>query len=676
MKRIDNDFILNLLNTIGGENDHAVPTFMYDGEPFSAESWKKTVEMLPSEKRGQNRLKVMYVSPDKKLALEVSLKVTPKYGFVEYTPILRSLSKKGATGIVRDFQSLSFQWVGFNKNIDRLITMQRQLAYVRVRRQYGSQCSLLDFIPDDVTLAPVPQHDTCVMEASQGRSSNDWLPFFGIDVGNDIHFNVAVGWSGAWKAVVKTARGIMSFAIGLQETEFSLQPGEAFELPTVAVQFAAGDDLEKIQNVFRRYVLEYHVPRDARGRVILPPIPMMFSGTVPTEALQGYVKRFQKEGIPLEVFWLDAGWFGRDRDVAWELHDSDWYPNVGDWHVNQTIHPGGLKPVADAVHKAGMKMLLWVEMERAVKKSPIVQQHPEWFIEAGGDNCMLDLGKEEACDYAIETISNLLKNEHIDCYREDFNFDTIPFWREQDKAMGAKGLAEIRFINGFYRFWRTLRRNFPNLLIDNCASGGRRIDWMTISLSIPMWRSDFSCVVSEHNAEANQIAVAYLSRWLPFHASGHMLKPAEVYDYASACVPTTIFNNCDRNWFRSEQDDAETRKLLKDVKQRAALSRRIRDCCLKDFYLLTESPEIMGNMVAVQFDDGDHGVIVACRRPDTKQKVLLLKPRAIKLDGTYELENALSGKKKRLSGQEMRNLVIRLPQPRSAVILFYRLVKD
>ena len=127
---------------------------------------------------------------------------------------------------------------------------------------------------------------------------------------------------------------------------------------------------------------------------------------------------------------------------------------------------------------------------------------------------MLDLGKKEACDYAIETISGLLKNEHIDCYREDFNFDTIPFWNEQDKAMHTKGLAEIRFINGFYRFWRTLRKNFPNLLIDNCASGGRRIDWMTISLSIPMWRSDFSCQVSAHNAEANQIAVSYLSRWL------------------------------------------------------------------------------------------------------------------------------------------------------------------
>ena len=158
MKRFDNDYVLKLLNTLGNETDHAVPTFMYDGEPFSAETWRKTVETLPSEKRGQERLKVIYVSPDKKLALELSLKITPKYGFVEYTPVLKSLLKNGSTGVIKDFKSLSFRYVGQTKKIDRLITFQQQLAYVRVRRQYGSQCSLLDFVPDDVKIIADPEN--------------------------------------------------------------------------------------------------------------------------------------------------------------------------------------------------------------------------------------------------------------------------------------------------------------------------------------------------------------------------------------------------------------------------------------------------------------------------------------------------------------------------------------
>ena len=675
MKRIDNNYVLSLLNSDNEELDHAVPSFLYGDKPFSADAWQSTVEELPSAKRGQNRLKVTYVSPDKKLALELSLKITPKYGFMEYTPVLKSLAKKGETKTVKDFQSMSFQWVGYKKDLKRLLTWPRSLTYVHVRRQYGSQCSLMDFIPEDKTFStsPLSEHAECVMEPTEGRSSNDWLPFFGIDVGTDIHFNVAVGWSGAWKASIKSCRGVLSFAIGLRATEFALKPGDCLELPTVAVQFANGSDLEEIQNSFRRYAIEYHVPRDSRGRIIMPPIPMMFSGTVPSESLIAYIRRFRKMAMPLEVFWLDAGWYGPDREVAWELHESDknWYAYAGDWRINKHIHPNGLRPVAEEAHKAGMKMLLWVEMERAVKQAPVVQQHPEWFIEAGENNRMLDLGKEEACNYAIETITGLLKNEHIDCYREDFNFNTIPFWDEQDKAMGTKGLAEIRFINGFYRFWRTLRKNFPDLFIDNCASGGRRIDWMTISLSIPMWRSDYSCIVTPHNAEANQIAVAYLSQWIPFHASGHMLKPAEFYDYASACVPTTIFNNCDKNWFRPEQNDAATRSLLKKVKARADLSKRIRDYALGDFHLLTEHPEYMPNMYAVQFGDSRRGVLIACRRPETTESELILRPRGITAGATYEVENAETGEKFTCSDTDLQQLAVKLPRPRTAVIYFY-----
>ena len=231
MERIDRNYVLKLMNAVSDENDNAFPSFSYGGHDFSTETWHQEVETLPSLKRGQEYVKVTFVSPDKKLALELSLKITPKYCFVEYTPVLKSLLKKGTTGVIKDFKSLSFRYIGYNKGINRLITFQRQLAYVRVRRQYGSQCSLLDFVPDNVTLAPVPHHDTCVMEQMQGRSSNDWLPFFGIDVGDTIHFNVAVGWSGAWKAVVKTTQGVMSFDVGLKETEFALQAGESYELP-------------------------------------------------------------------------------------------------------------------------------------------------------------------------------------------------------------------------------------------------------------------------------------------------------------------------------------------------------------------------------------------------------------------------------------------------------------
>ncbi len=87
--------------------------------------------------------------------------------------------------------------------------------------------------------------------------------------------------------------------------------------------------------------------------------------------------------------------------------------------------------------------------------------------------------------------------EHIselkpDCLRIDFNFSPLPFWREND-AQDRNGITEIKYINAFYRLWNILPDQFPNLIIDNCASGGRRIDIETLKRSVPLWRSDLVC---------------------------------------------------------------------------------------------------------------------------------------------------------------------------------------
>ena len=51
------------------------------------------------------------------------------------------------------------------------------------------------------------------------------------------------------------------------------------------------------------------------------------------------------------------------------------------------------------------------------------------------------------------------------------------------------GMAEIRYVEGHYRMWDEIRAAYPQLAIDNCASGGRRIDLETASRSVPLWRT-------------------------------------------------------------------------------------------------------------------------------------------------------------------------------------------
>ena len=50
----------------------------------------------------------------------------------------------------------------------------------------------------------------------------------------------------------------------------------------------------------------------------------------------------------------------------------------------------------------------------------------------------------------------------------------------------------MKYVEGLYMYWDGILKRFSNALIDNCASGGRRIDLETMDRSAPLWRTDYS----------------------------------------------------------------------------------------------------------------------------------------------------------------------------------------
>ena len=86
-------------------------------------------------------------------------------------------------------------------------------------------------------------------------------------------------------------------------------------------------------------------------------------------------------------------------------------------------------------------------------------------------NNILNLGNPEAREWLTDHISNMISTEGIDVYRQDFNIEPMAFWEKADTP-DREGMTEIRYIEGLYTFWDELRFRHPNLIIDNCASGG------------------------------------------------------------------------------------------------------------------------------------------------------------------------------------------------------------
>ncbi len=297
---------------------------------------------------------------------------------------------------------------------------------------------------------------------------------------------------------------------GQQTTRLVLHPGESIRTPRILLVSWQGDDRMRGHNLLRRAILNHYVPR-INGQVVTPPMAantwFTFSeGNKVTEANQ-------LESIPpmanigIEAYWLDAGWF-----------EGGWPSGVGSWFPRKDAFPNGLKPMADVAHKLGMKFIVWFEPERVHPASRIAKEHPDWVLHAGGGDGLFNLADPAARKWLTDHLAKVIEESGIDIYRNDFNIDPLRFWKAAD-APNRQGMTEIRYVEGLYAMWDDLIQRKPGLWIDNCSSGGRRIDLEMLSRSVPLWRSDTACCGHALHAQ-DQAQIAGLSLYVPLHASG------------------------------------------------------------------------------------------------------------------------------------------------------------
>lgn len=66
--------------------------------------------------------------------------------------------------------------------------------------------------------------------------------------------------------------------------------------------------------------------------------------------------------------------------VDYFIIDDGWNKNYGDWEVDLTKFPGGLKPVCDYIISKGMKPGFWISLAHVHKDSRICKEHPDWLV--------------------------------------------------------------------------------------------------------------------------------------------------------------------------------------------------------------------------------------------------------------------------------------------------------
>ncbi|MBQ8374243.1 MAG: alpha-galactosidase [Clostridia bacterium] len=182
--------------------------------------------------------------------------------------------------------------------------------------------------------------------------------------------------------------------------------------------------------------------------------------------------RYAKE-IGVEYFVCDCGWYSDDHDF---------FKRVGDWTESANFgFKGKLKQVSDTVRANGMKFGLWFELERAYEGVPAVKDHPEYYFTSEDGEYFLDFSNEDARNYILKVVSELIKKYNIEFIKFDFN-KTIAY----DPTL--QGF--YRYHQGYGKFISDLKKAFPDIYLSNCASGGQRLNLETQKLYDSSWFSD------------------------------------------------------------------------------------------------------------------------------------------------------------------------------------------
>lgn len=643
--------------------------FLYDRKPF----WD--YEMQTAIHEDASELTIEYQLSD-------GLKVTnigkkhPQFDAYEWVTWFENTSY-APTGIISDLYDCDIAIpFGCDNPLKWTAFLPIPEKDMKIYSPSGSQWALDEFYcdVDRLSLNHFEHHiypgEKKSYKTAGGRSCETNAPFFNIHrQGKGVIF--AIGWSGQWNCEIYRGNDFVNIKTKIEDTHFKLLPGEKIRTSSFVIMRYEGDYIDS-QNKWRRFVKKEFSLIGSEGREKYAPFCAGIWGGMKSQAVIDRIHTIQAHRLPFEYIWMDAGWYGPSTQASPDEFEGDWSQHTGDWRVNETHHPDGLLEVAKAIKEAGLKFILWFEPERVIQSTPIACEHPEYVIRSPFENdanTLLNLGNRDAWQYCFDMLSEKIETLGIDCYRQDFNFSPLEFWRSQD-AWDRKGVTEIKHIMGLYALWDALLEKFPHLLIDNCASGGRRIDIELLKRSVPLWRSDAQCP-ADYPPEFSQTHNMTYGTWLPYSGTGSGRESGDVYRIRSAYAGgmTTNYTFSEKNSFGDDPQELEW------IKKYGSEYLRVRPYFSCDFYPLTEMVSKDDAWCASQYNrpKENDGIVQVFKRKKSPYCLAKLKLRGLDDNKTYIFTDADDGTTYEFSGSDLKNagFPVEIENPRTAKLYFY-----
>ena len=446
------------------------------------------------------------------------------------------------------------------------------------------------------------------VDSKRGSSSAHHNPFFALARKNADEFlgevfGFSLLYSGNFTAGVEvdSIDNTRAF-IGINPFNFgwTLEKGESFTAPEGVMCYSC-EGFSKMSDNFQKIARQ----RICRGKYRDIERPVLLNNWEATyfdfneEKLIDIAKKAKSAGV--ELFVLDDGWFGkRDDDKT----------SLGDWFVDKAKLPNGIDGLAKKINDMGLKFGLWFEPEAISPKSELYKKHPDWCLHIKGrvqnesrNEYLLDLSRDEVCDYIVKFMSDILSSANIEYIKWDMNRNMTDIGNEVLES-GRQCEIVHRYMLGLYRVLDTLNKKFPNVLFEGCSGGGGRFDFGMLQYFPQIWTSDDSDAVERLYIQ-HGTSMLYPTSAMGAHVSAvpnhqvHRVTPIDMRGHVAMCGQFGY--ELDLNKLSDEEFEA--------VKEQIKLYKKISHITHKGTMYRLLSP-FEGNYTAWEFVSEDESEIV------------------------------------------------------------------
>lgn len=311
-----------------------------------------------------------------------------------------------------------------------------------------------------------------------------FFPFVAIeDQRAGVIWGAQLAWAGSWQMEIYRKDDFVAIAGGLADREFghwmkTVPPGGSFRSPTANLACVAGT-LEDLTDRLTRLQIS---AAEAQPQ-IEHDLPIVFNEWCTTWGNPSHEKLVALaeclRGSPVRYLVIDAGWYERPPEAA--TGTASWH---GDWIPSSTQFPEGLEATAAVIRECGLIPGLWLEMENVGRNSTAFRLTGHLLKRDGvsftvADRRFWDLTDPFVVDYLSERVTGLLERCSIGYLKVDYN-ETLGLGVDHPDSLG-EGLREQ--VDGIYRLFERIRKSLPDLVIENCASGGHRLEPSMMALS-------------------------------------------------------------------------------------------------------------------------------------------------------------------------------------------------